>query len=361
VVPERLVRFPVRTILTVLGTTVAAAIVLEVIWIARHVIVWILISLFFALAMNPAVDYFQRHGIRRRGYAAGLTFLLVLLALAGLGAVFIPTVVHQVSELVGKVPDYVHDISHGRGRFGFLETKYHLPDRIRDAIHKRGVSNVLGLSGTAVSVTKSVITIVVGTITIAFLTFFMLLEGPKWVERFYGLLPEESQPRWRNVGNQIYRTVGGYVTGNLLISFIAGGLTTLVLIIMGVPFAVALGLLVGILDLIPLAGATIAAFIIGAVAFIHSIPAGIVVVVFFIVYQQVENHFLQPVVYSRTVQLSPLVVLISVLIGAEIAGILGALGAIPVAGSLQVVIVDWLRHRRERKAATSAIPRTGET
>jgi predicted PurR-regulated permease PerM len=223
------------------------------------------------------------------------------------------------------------------------------------------VSNVLGLSGAAVSVTRSVITIVVGTITIAFLTFFMLLEGPKWVERFYGLLPEESRPRWRNVGNQIYRTVGGYVTGNLLISVIAGGLTTLVLIIMGVPFAVALGLLVGILDLIPLAGATIAAFIIGAVAFIHSIVAGIVVIVFFIVYQQIENHFLQPIVYSRTVQLSPLVVLISVLIGAEIAGILGALGAIPVAGAIQVVVVDWLQHRRERKAAAPAIPRTGET
>jgi predicted PurR-regulated permease PerM len=181
------------------------------------------------------------------------------------------------------------------------------------------------------------------------------------VERFYGLLPEESRPRWRNVGNQIYRTVGGYVTGNLLISVIAGGLTTLVLIIMGVPFAVALGLLVGILDLIPLAGATIAAFIIGAVAFIHSIVAGIVVIVFFIVYQQIENHFLQPIVYSRTVQLSPLVVLISVLIGAEIAGILGALGAIPVAGAIQVVVVDWLQHRRERKAAATAIPRTGET
>jgi predicted PurR-regulated permease PerM len=206
-----------------------------------------------------------------------------------------------------------------------------------------------------------VITIVVATITIAFLTFFMLLEGPKWVERFYGLLPEESQPRWRNVGNQIYRTVGGYVTGNLVISVIAGGLTTLVLIIMGVPFAVALGLLVGILDLIPLAGATIAAIIIGAVAFIHSITAGIVVVVFFIVYQQIENHFLQPVVYGRTVQLSPLLVLISVLIGAEIAGILGALGAIPVAGALQVVVVDWLQYRRERKASAPGIPRTRET
>ena len=101
------------------------------------------------------------------------------------------------------------------------------------------------------------------------------------------------------------------------------------------PYAVALGLLVAILDLIPLAGATIAAILIGTVAFLHSIPAGIVVVVFFIVYQQIENHLLQPVVYGRTVQLSPLAVLISILIGAELAGILGALGAIPVAGSLQ--------------------------
>jgi len=242
----------------------------------------------------------------------------------------------------------VHDISKGKGRFGFLETKYHLPERIRDAIHKGGATRVLGLTGTALSITKSVISIVLGTITVAFLTFFMLLEGPNWMERFYGLLPPESRPRWENVCNQIYRTVGGYVTGNLLISLIAGGSTTLVLIIMGVPFAVALGLLVAILDLIPLAGATIAAFVIGAVAFIHSIVAGIVVVTFFIVYQQV--------------QLSPLVVLISVLIGAELAGILGALGAIPVAGAIQVIVVDWLRHRRESSAlAAASIPQTGET
>jgi predicted PurR-regulated permease PerM len=365
VVPERLVRFPVRTILSVLGTIIAVAVVLQVIMIARHVIVWILIALFLALAMNPAVDWFQRHGVKRRGLASGITFLLVLAAFAGIGALFVPTVVHQVTELVNKVPDYVHDISKGKGRFGFLETKYHLPERIQDAIHKGGAKKVLGLSGTAISITKSVISIVLGIITIAFLTFFMLLEGPKWIERFYGLLPPESRPRWENVCNQIYRTVGGYVTGNLLISLIAGGSTSIVLIIMGVPFAVALGLVVAILDLIPLAGATIAAFLIGTVAFIHSIVAGIVVVVFFIVYQQIENHFLQPVVYGRTVQLSPLVVLISVLIGAELAGILGALGAIPVAGAIQVLIIDWLRHRRERSApaapAAPAIPQTGET
>jgi len=182
--------------------------------------------------------------------------------------------------------------------------------------------------------------------TIVFLTFFMLLEGRSWVERFYGLLPERSQPRWRRVGHDIYRTVGGYVTGNLLISLIAGVSITIVLLGMGVPYSVALGLLVAVLDLIPLAGATIAGIIVVAVAFVHSIVAGIVVAVFFIVYQQLENHFLQPVIYGRTVQLSPLVVLVAVLVGAALAGILGALAAIPVAGTMQVIVRDLLAHRR---------------
>jgi predicted PurR-regulated permease PerM len=184
----------------------------------------------------------------------------------------------------------------------------------------------------------------------------MLLEGPRWMDRIYGLLPVESQPRWRRVGYDIYRTVGGYVTGNLLISLIAGISSTIVLLIMGVPYAVALGLIVAFLDLIPLAGATLAAIIVGAVAFIHSIVAGIVVVVFFVIYQQVENHLLQPVVYGRTVQLSPLAVLIAVLIGAELAGVLGALAAIPVAGAIQVVIADWNRQRLERLVARAGEP-----
>jgi predicted PurR-regulated permease PerM len=351
VIPERLVRFRLRTVLSLLGTIIAVAVVLEVIWIARHVLTWIFISLFLALALNPAVEWLQQKGLRRRGSAAAVTYLLALAFIVGIGFLFVPTLVNQVNEFVQKLPDYVHDITHGRGRLGFLETKYHIQERIQSAIKEGGATKVLGLSGVAVSVAKGVITIVIATITILFMTFFMLLEGPRWVERFYQLLPERSQPRWRKVGNDIYRTVGGYVTGNLLISLIAGGLTTVVLLIMGVPFAVALGLIVAILDLIPLAGATIAAILIGTVAFLHSIPAGIVVVAFFIVYQQVENHLLQPVVYGRTVQLSPLAVLISILIGAELGGILGALGAIPVAGSIQVLLVDWLEHRRGRAPA----------
>ena len=343
-IQERLVRFRLRTVLSLLLTIVAVAVVLEVIWISRHVLTWVLISIFLTLALNPAVEWFQRHGISRRGWAAALTYLLTIGFLVGISFTFVPTLVDQVNDFVHKLPDYVHDVTHGRGRLGFLETKYHLQERVEKAVKTGGAAKVLGLSGVAVSVAK-------GVITIAFMTFFMLLEGPTWMERLYSLLPESSQPRWRGVGHDIYRTVGGYVTGNLLISLIAGGLTTIVLLILGVPYAVALGLIVAILDLIPLAGATIAAILIGIVAFLHTIVAGIVVVVFFVVYQQVENHVLQPVIYGRTVQLSPLAVLISILIGAELAGILGALAAIPVAGSIQVLLVDWRRHRAEHAAA----------
>ena len=350
-IAERLVRFRLRTILSLLATIIAVAIVLEVIWIARHVLVWVLISLFLALALNPAVEWFQRHGIKRRGWAAAVTYLLTLGFFVGIGFTFVPTLVDQVNDFVHKLPDYVHDVTHGKGRLGFLETKYHLQEKVRHAVKTGGATRVLGLSGVAISIAKGVITIVVATLTIAFMTFFMLLEGPAWVERFYGLLPERSRPRWRQVGYDIYRTVGGYVTGNLLISLVAGTLTTIVLLVMGVPYAVALGLIVAILDLIPLAGATIAAILIGIVAFLHSLVAGIVVVIFFIVYQQVENHLLQPVIYGRTVQLSPLAVLISVLVGAELAGILGALAAIPVAGSIRVLLLDWRRHRGEHPAA----------
>ena len=352
---ERIIRIRVRTILMIFGLAIATWALLHIVSIARQVIVWVLIALFLALAINPLVELLQRHGLRRRGIATSVAILLVLLGLAAVGALFIPTLVDNVNKFVDAVPGYVDDLTKGKGRFGFLETKYHVVEKVREQVQNGGAKRLLGLSGAAVSVTKSVISIVIGTITIIFLTFFMLLEGPVWVERFYGLLSEESQPRWRKVGRDIYRQIGGYVTGNLVISLIAGTLTTLVLLVLGVPFAVALGLIVAVLDLIPLAGATIAAIIIGIVAFLHSIVAGIVVVAFFIVYQQVENHILQPLIYHRTVALSPLAILIAVLIGAEVAGVLGALAAIPVAGAIQVVLMDFLRARREKKIETPTI------
>ena len=352
---ERVVRFRPTTILALLGITIGVFLLLQLVWIAREVLTWVLIAVFLALAMNPAVNWFQAHGIRRRGLATGITAVLVLAGFALLGLLFIPTLVSEVNGFAGALPDYVDDITHRRGRLGFLESKYHVTQRVRDAIEEGGTTRVLGLTGTAVAITKGIITAIVAVVTIMFMTVFMLLEGPTWVERFYALLPERSRDRWRDVGQQIYRTVGGYVTGNLFISLIAGVTSTLVLLALGVPYAVALGLLVAILDLIPLAGATIAAIIVCSIGFLHSLAAGIILLVFFIVYQQIENHVLQPLVYSRTVRLSPLVILISVLVGAQIAGVLGALAAIPVAGTIQVILFSWLEERRKRRPAPATI------
>ena len=344
--PERVVDLRPKTILRILGIVLVVAVSLEVIWISRHVIAWILIALFLALALDPLVGSIQRRMHVNRASAIGIAYIVVLAIVVAIGATFVPKLVDEVNGFAQATPGYVHDLTHGRGRLGFLERKYHIVEKVRQQVQNGGASRVLGLSGAALSVTKSVITAIAATVTIVFLTFFMLLEGRDWAERFYGLLPEASQPRWRKLGDDIYRTVGGYITGNLLISVIAGVSITIVLVAMGVPYAVALGLLVAVLDLIPLAGATVAGIIVCLVAFLHSIPAGVVVLVFFILYQQLENHFLQPVIYGRTVQLSPLVVLVSVLVGAELAGILGALAAIPVAGALQVVIRDQLAYRR---------------
>jgi predicted PurR-regulated permease PerM len=352
-VPERVVRVRPRTVLAVLGITLAVLGFLTVVWEARQVITWILIAIFLALAVNPLVDWLQRHGVRRRGVAAAVAFLAFLVVFGGLAAIFIPILVREVGDFADALPEIVRDLTEGRGRLGFLEERYDIVERVRDAISGIEAERLLAASGTALAVTKGVITAVVAVITIVFLTYFMLLEGPAWVERGLAQLPDRSRERWRGVARDIYRAVGGYVSGALIIATIAGVSVSIVLSVTGVEYAIALGLLTAMLDLVPLAGATIAAVLVSAVAFLDSVPVGIGVLVFFVIYQQFENHVLYPTVYSRTVALSPLAILVAVLIGASLGGILGALAAIPIAGAIQVILRDVLANRR-RAAETIA-------
>jgi predicted PurR-regulated permease PerM len=347
VAPEHVVDVRSRTVLRVLAIVIGVAVLLAVIWIARRVVTWVFIALFLSLALDPLVNVIQRRGRFKRAPAITIAFALLLVVIVGIGWTFIPKLTDEVNGFAHALPGYAHDLTHGRGRLGFLERKYHIVEKVREQVNKGGASRLLGLSGAALSITKSVLEIVAATVTIVFLTFFLLLEGGAWAERGYSLFPAESRPRVRRVCHEIYRTVGGYVMGNLLISVIAGVSAAIVLLIVGVPYAVALGLVVAIFDLIPLAGATIAGIVVVGVAFLHSVPAGIVAAIFIIVYQQLENHFLQPVIYGRTVQLSPLTVLVAVLFGAELSGVIGALAAIPVAGALQVIVRDQLEHRRK--------------
>ena len=342
-----------RTVLQVLAIVVLVGLALLLVYQAWRVLTWILIAGVLAAALNPAVEAFERRGLRR-GWAASVVFGLALIAFTVIGYLVIPSLVSQVSNFVNAVPGFIDDLTAGRGPLGFLQDRYQIVDRIRAAIEKQGVGGVLGLSQPALDAVRSVVTAVAGVVTIIFLTFFMLLEGPRTIAMLLGLLPEEARPRFERVGRDIYRSISGYATGNLAISVVAGTLATLVLFAVGSDYAIALGLVVAVLDLVPLAGATIAAIIASTVVAIETNwVRTLIVIAFFIAYQQFENQILQPLVYGRTVQLSPLVVLCAVLIGAQLAGIFGALIAIPVAGSLLAVAREALAYRREVSEAPS--------
>ncbi len=349
---ERYVLFKPRNVFNILLLLIGVAVVLWILWIARTVLVWMIVAVFLSLALNPAVAWFQRHGVRRRGVAVGIVFLLALGVIAGAAWAIIPPLVRQITDFINAVPGYVDDLTHGRGPLGFLETKYDVVERARDAVQGSGGAKIFTHAGVLVSIGKGIATFITATLTITFLTLFMLLEGPAWLERFFGMFSADRERRLRGIGQEIYRTVGGYVNGNLLISVVCGAVYGVTLFVLGIKYALALAFIAALLDLVPLAGATIAGVIVSGVAFAHSITAGVVMVIVVVVYQQLENHILQPVIYGKTVDLSPLAVLIAVLVGATVAGLIGALGAIPIAGTLQVVIRDLMEHRR-RATATS--------
>lgn len=342
-----------RSIALIVAIVLAFALALEIVIIAGQVIVWIFISLFLALAINPLVEWLQNKGLRRRGLAVAIAFSAVLLALVAFVAVFVPILIEQIGNFIDAVPGYVRDLTKGEGRLGFLERDYQVVEKVEKAIKDNSAGKVIGASNVALSLTKGVLSAIVAAITITFMTLFMLLEGPSWVDRFFSLFSEKTAQRWRSVGRDVYRTVGGYVAGNILISLIAGTLATIVLWVLGVPYPVPLGLLVALLDLIPLAGATVAALIITGIAFTTGVWVGVIVLVYFVIYQQLENQLLQPLIYGKTVQLSPLAVLIAVLIGAKLGGIVGALAAIPVAGAIQIVLRDVLQNRGAAGGAAS--------
>jgi predicted PurR-regulated permease PerM len=340
---------PVRTILVTIGLLLATALLVYIVITVRQVLTWMVVALFFAVALSPAVDWVQRRLLRgrRRALATLIVFLLVFLALAALLTAFAVPIATEGTKLAGQLPQLINDARNGKGPVGQLLDRTHALQWVQT--HQSTITNFAkGLTTPAVGVLAGVATGVTATITVFVLAYLMALEGPLVVDGFVALFRPETGERIRRVGADCARSVTGYITGNLLISVICGGLTYVVLLVMGVPFAGLVALFVGITDLVPLVGATIGGVVAGIAGFLHSVPAGLVVIAFFILYQQVENHLLQPVIFSRTVRLNPLTVLISILIAAQLAGILGALLAIPVASIIQVIVRDLWDNRRGR-------------
>lgn len=337
-----------RTTSIVIGLVLLTALGLLVLYEVRRVIVWIVIAAFFATALHPLVSWLERRvGWVKRWLATLVVFLVVFAILAGLVALFVVPLVHEGAQLASQLPTLINDARAGRGPIGGLLQRFHVVSWIQ-AHSSQIQSYASGIGGSTLSFVKGAATTIAGILTIFVLSYLMVLEAPRLIDAFLALFPDRRAERIRRVGGDCARTITGYISGNLLISVICGVLTYVVLLIVGVPFAGLIALFVAIADLIPLVGATLGAIAAVLGGFAHSVTAGIVVLVFFILYQQLENHLLQPVILARTVKLNPLTVLISILIGVEIAGILGALLAIPVAGMVQIIARDVWDERRGR-------------
>jgi predicted PurR-regulated permease PerM len=348
---------PVRTILATIGLILATVVAVLFVMRVEQVLVWMLIALFFTVALFPLVGWVQRHMTRcSRSLATLLVFLVVLLVAGGLLTAFAVPLASQGTELAGQLPGIITDAKAGRGPVGGLLERTNALQFVQNN-ETRIREFATGLGTPALNLLRGLGTGIVAAVTIFVLAYLAVLEGPKVVEGTLALFPTQRAERIRRVTRDCAKTVTGYISGNLLISAICGVLTYAVLKFSGVPFAALIALFVAIADLIPLVGATLGAVVACIAAFIHSVPAGIAAVIFFVVYQQLENHLLQPLIFARTVKLNPLAVLVAILLATELAGILGALLAIPVAGIIQVVLRDVWDHRR---GAPKAEPTIGE-
>jgi predicted PurR-regulated permease PerM len=338
---------PVRTILTTIGLVLATAVAVLFVMKVERILIWLIVSLFLATALWPLVDIAERRLHLPRSMAVLTVFVVGGAVLAGIIALLVVPLVTQGKEFADQLPAYVDQAKHGQGPVGDLVQRFHIDTYVED--HKEQLKNqALGLGSSATHVLSTIANTLAAVLSIIVLTFLMLLEGPRLLTSGLSSLSEDRRERLERVGRDCARSVTGYMAGNLVISVICGVLTYATLAIMGVPYSGVIAVFVALADLVPLIGATIGAVIACSVALLHSVTAGIVAIVFFVVYQQLENHLLQPVVLSRTVKINPLVVLVSILLGVELAGILGTLLAIPVAGMVQVVLRDVYDVRRGR-------------
>ena len=347
-----------KSILVWVAITAAAVLGLMFVYLALDAITWVLVAAFFAMALNPAVEALVRRGLGR-ARAAAIVFVIAFAGLGLLGFLVIPPLVTATTEFVEALPGYLQDLDAGRGPLAFLERRFHLGEQLVEIYERGGIAGLFGLERPGASTARAAADTALALIAVPFLTFFMLLDGRRWVDGVLDVMPPSARPRWERAFDGINRTVGGYVTGNLLISLVAGVVALVTLMAAGVPYALPLAVIVAILDLVPLVGATVALAICGVAALSEGVVQCVIVVVVLLVYQQIENHVLLPVVYGRTVELSPLAVLVALLIGAEIAGILGALAAIPVAGSISVVAGELVRWRREASLRLSPAVQAG--
>ena len=357
---------PLRTILVIDAVVIATWVLYRLLGRLREVILWLLIAAFIALVLNPAVNFLQRHRFRR-GSAIGVVFAGAILAFFGLLGLFGYPLVNSLTHVATSLPTMVRQVQKGHGWLAHTLQHFHLLTWVqKNAPKLETAAHNLGKPALSVGTNlgKAVFSTILSLATIAFLSLFMLLEAPKLRASLLGTMRPSRRLVTEDIAHRVSRQVTSYVLGTVFLSVLFGVVILVTLLILGVPFALLVGLWVALVATIPLVGGLIAGVPSVLIALLHSPTAGVVVLVVFLGFQLVENHFLYPVVMSRSVRMNPLWVLLSVLIGANLGGVFGsglgaltgALIAIPVGGAVQVIFRETWEHTRATAAAPPGEP-----
>lgn len=337
-----------RTVLRVVGVVIAALLALAAVQHASGALVLVFIAFFLALALNSPVHALARRlpGKKKdsRALATTISAIVILVALVGFIASLVPPLVRQTQNFIKAAPSYVSDIHDGNGSIAEFIQKYNLEEQV-DKLSQKLTSQLDVAGGAAVSTLTSIGSGLVKLVTVLVMTFMMLVEGPRWVRLAQSLVPKKHRQRATELSRDMYGVVRGYVNGQVTLAAIAALLITPMLFILGISYPIALAVIVFVCGLIPMIGHYIGATIVTLVALFTSPWAALIILGYYVLYQQIENYAVQPRVQSSSTNMSPLLVFVSVVVGASFSGLLGALVAIPIAGCLRILVLDVLQRR----------------
>ncbi|HLZ14867.1 MAG TPA: AI-2E family transporter [Candidatus Saccharimonadales bacterium] len=337
-----------RTVIRVLALVLVSILALAALRRAEHALVLIFTAFFLALALNGPVHWVavRLPGKRRgsRAAATAISFFVVIAFLAGFLALIGPPLVRQTSNFISAAPAIVENARDQNSTLGQFITRYNLQGQVDKLSHQ--LSDRLGnIGGTALGGLEKLGSSIFSVLTILVLTFMMLTEGPRWLRFIRDLVPDEHHGRLDRLALDMYKVVKGYVNGQVVLAFIASSLLLPALIILHVSYPAALLVVVFVCGLIPLIGHTIGAVIVTTVALFHSPWAAIIILAYYILYQQIENYIIQPRIQANSTNMSPLLVFAAVIIGVSFGGLFGGLVAIPAMGCLRIFALDYLRSR----------------
>ncbi len=349
------VRVILRTVLVIVGVVLA----LYLIYRVRKPLSWIFIAGFLAIALAGPINFLGR--FMRKGFAVALVYVLLILIPVVIAALLVPPIVEQVNLLIQNVPKYAADLSdfvQRNDRLRSLEENYNITAELQ-----KQAATLPARAGDAASILSNiglgVVNSVFAGVTILILSVFMVGSGRTWLDWLARRQGPEHGEWMDRLFNRIGRAVGNYVAGALGQALIAGVLAWIVLLILGVPYAGSLAVIIFLLDLVPLVGATLGAIIVGIITLFNDFPQDTIAwIIWSVVYQQVENSVIQPRIQARALEVHPFVVLVSVLFGSTLFGIVGALIAIPVAAAIQISITEYNRFRQQTLADSIDAPPT---